>query len=63
MIIRDIKVYLYQNENQFLTIQEIMGFKLFFKGWVIRNQRNANQDLLYYITKLSKIIIKKSVIY
>ena len=37
MIIVDIEVYLNNQNHQYLTIQYLVGFKILYKSWVVKN--------------------------
>ena len=61
MITKDTSVHLHQSEEQFITTQQLIRMKYVFKGWVMKNQLNANNKLSTAITQIKKAMVKTSV--
>ena len=60
-MINDIRKYLIER-NDYETNQQYIGFKVLFKGYVIKNWYKANFNATKY-AKLNKILIKRCVKY
>ena len=53
--------YLYQTEDQLVITQQIISMKYIFRGWVVKNWTNVNQEASQIIEQVNKIIVKESV--
>ena len=44
MIVSDIKRYVNKEDQHYVTTQHVIGIELLFKGWVVRNWLNIQDD-------------------
>ena len=57
----DVEKYLMVNEgNEHMSIQHIIGLKHAFRGWIVKNQKNINEDQTLALKRINKIIVKQS---
>lgn len=63
LIMKDIKAYVHNEDAEFTTTQQLIGMDLLFKGWVVKNWLNVNQEQSYLMKKLNKILVKHSVMF
>lgn len=63
LIMKDIKAYVHNKDAEFTTTQQLIGMDLLFKGWVVKNWLNVNQEQSYLMKKLNKILVKHSVMF
>ena len=63
MILDDINTYLFSKDNEYNTTQHIIGMKMIFRGWVVKNWININQQTSISMKRINKIIVKRSVLY
>ena len=42
LILNDIKRYLFQENNEYATTQNIVGMRLIVRGWVVKNWRDID---------------------
>jgi len=61
LIINDIESYLLDDGNEYNTTQHLIGMKMIFRGWVVKNWSNVNQQTSFNMKKINKIIVKISV--
>ena len=60
-IMKDIKKYLYQEDEEYMTTQQVIGMKMLFKGWSVKNWVNVNVEPSLKMKKINKILVKCSV--
>ena len=63
MIMNDIKRYLFSENNEYNTTQHLIGIKMLFRGWVVKNWLHINQHTSISMKKINKIIAKISMLY
>ena len=51
LIMKDIKAYVHNKDAEFMTTQQLIGMDLLFKGWVVKNWLNVNQEQSYLMKK------------
>jgi hypothetical protein len=61
LIIGDIRKYLWQQEEGYVTTQQEVGMKYVFRGWVVMNWINVNHRQSHVMKQANKIIARKSV--
>jgi len=61
MILNDIKQYIFSEDDEFITAQHIIGMKMLFRGWVVKNWMNIDQQTSITMKKINKILVKCSV--
>jgi len=42
LILNNIKRYLFQENNDYITTQNIVGMRIIFRGWVVKNWRDID---------------------
>ena len=63
MIIEDIKNCVYQEGEEHMTTQHLVGMDLVFKGWVVKNWLSVQQRQSCTMKKFNKVIVKCSVMF
>ena len=43
-IIKDIRNYVSRGDEEYITMQQVVGMELIFKGWVMKNWLNVQQE-------------------
>ena len=52
-----------EEDQHYVTIQHVIGIELLFKGWVVQNWLNVQDDQQMETKQMNKIIIKISVMF
>ena len=57
---QDIKKYLFQEDGVFMTNQHLIGMKMLFRGWSIKNWMDVNVTPSLRMKNINKILVKYS---
>ena len=63
MIVSDIKRYINEEDQHYVMTQHVIGMELLFKGWVVRNWLNVQDDQQMEMKQMNKIIVKISMMF
>ena len=64
MIIDDIENYILVENKEFITTQHLIGMKMLYRGWVVKNWMNIEErNTTTKMKKMNKVLVKQSVIF
>ena len=63
MIVDDIKRYVYNKDQNYITTQHVIDIELLFKGWVVKNWLNMQDEQWLETKQMNKVVVKISMMF